>query len=192
MVSPRPTALDSRNRKSLGPHGERAGIRTRDPLIKSQMLYRLSYGLTTKECSARGIPLRRPAGEGKRPSPLGVGKHAAYGGAPAGEKLFALGSLHARRPAGSGRARRVYVEPRQHPCAESCEPRSAQRGDFLEGRPLDGRFADIGEKLHGPAIGGDAAVHRQRRRTRRAVGASKGTSPKYTTGSKSAARSASA
>ena len=25
--------------------GEPAGIRTRDPLIKSQMLYRLSYGL---------------------------------------------------------------------------------------------------------------------------------------------------
>ena len=25
--------------------GERAGVRTRDPLIKSQMLYRLSYAL---------------------------------------------------------------------------------------------------------------------------------------------------
>ena len=28
-----------------GDRGERAGIRTRDPLIKSQMLYRLSYAL---------------------------------------------------------------------------------------------------------------------------------------------------
>jgi hypothetical protein len=28
--------------------GEPAGIRTRDPLIKSQVLYRLSYGLVTK------------------------------------------------------------------------------------------------------------------------------------------------
>ena len=29
--------------------GEPVGIRTRDPLIKSQMLYRLSYGLSPTE-----------------------------------------------------------------------------------------------------------------------------------------------
>jgi hypothetical protein len=30
-------------------HGERAGARTRDPLIKSQMLYQLSYALPLRE-----------------------------------------------------------------------------------------------------------------------------------------------
>lgn len=42
-------------RKDLRPDdtGEPAGIRTPDPLIKSQMLYRLSYGLACA-CLARG------------------------------------------------------------------------------------------------------------------------------------------
>ena len=31
-------------------YGERAGTRTRDPLIKSQMLYRLSYALARRVC----------------------------------------------------------------------------------------------------------------------------------------------
>ena len=32
----------------IGRGGERAGIRTRDLLIKSQLLYRLSYALLTR------------------------------------------------------------------------------------------------------------------------------------------------
>jgi hypothetical protein len=38
-------AGEGAKRQPLVPHGERAGTRTRDPLIKSQMLYRLSYAL---------------------------------------------------------------------------------------------------------------------------------------------------
>ncbi len=49
--------------------GERAGARTRDPLIKSQMLYRLSYALARmvwldRFCASRR---KRPGGQAARP-----------------------------------------------------------------------------------------------------------------------------
>jgi hypothetical protein len=45
----------------LVPHGEPGGARTHDPLIKSQMLYQLSYGLATGQNRGTG-PAREALG----------------------------------------------------------------------------------------------------------------------------------
>ncbi|MDF2999041.1 MAG: hypothetical protein K0R27_4678, partial [Xanthobacteraceae bacterium] len=39
-------SLQDKSLKYVGYGGEPVGIRTRDPMIKSHVLYRLSYGLT--------------------------------------------------------------------------------------------------------------------------------------------------
>ncbi len=43
-------------------NGEPGGIRTHDPMIKSHVLYRLSYGLHLRGCvGARSWPVNRPS-----------------------------------------------------------------------------------------------------------------------------------
>ncbi len=40
-------------------YSDPVGIRTRDPLIKSQMLYRLSYEIKTKQKQVGGIAIKQ-------------------------------------------------------------------------------------------------------------------------------------
>ncbi len=72
--------------------GERAGARTRDPLIKSQMLYRLSYALACRgrvfwvEAVVRRLAPNRRSRVGP---PLRAGRQGPNSGAPV--------PFHARR-----------------------------------------------------------------------------------------------
>ncbi len=51
--------------------GEPAGGRTRDPLLKRQMLYRLSYGLQSDSSTAPWLPAtRRPRPGKEKPRPF--------------------------------------------------------------------------------------------------------------------------
>ncbi len=60
--TPKPAWLARIVNNSLIFLGEPVGIRTRDLLIKSQLLYRLSYGLATAVRNIRGAgdPVNRP------------------------------------------------------------------------------------------------------------------------------------
>ena len=56
LVLPRPKSPVPEIAKILDLYGERDGTRTHDHLIKSQVLYQLSYALLFRLCRGAGLP----------------------------------------------------------------------------------------------------------------------------------------
>ena len=67
-VKPHPGKLSNRAfSDENGAHGEPAGTRTQDHLIKSQVLYHLSYGLAGAGVEARGEPVNSERADARPP-----------------------------------------------------------------------------------------------------------------------------
>ena len=89
-----PLFIGRNPRKRLFLLGEPGGTRTHDPLIKSQVLYRLSYGLRVA-CVGAGL---RPVNSGTGGFPAGIPQvpvNPANGTPPAGLaiKMFRSGTV---------------------------------------------------------------------------------------------------
>ena len=172
--------------------GERDGARTHDLLIKSQLLYRLSYALPRgresrpRNCGEhrkrpRPVNRKTPAGpELPRSSSPRVGDaphRTAQRGLDSVRRTASRqpASLAARRSPASivGSKRRSSAQRLANPsglrpdaACRAGKPSRTQRRRLQDRRPVDGRIEDVGQALHRPVGRDHAAIDAQHRRRR--------------------------